>query len=602
MNARLGTGTRIQIVYPRPEQQIFDDSTFLMGCIRHAPAGAKLFINKQAVPLSLHGFFAWKVPIHAGMNPFQVEVRPSESTPPVAQELLALRGVPPLPVLPPKPLSLHEDTLLPAEDVWVMPDDTLTVACSASEGSEVSFTIPGWVDEPVPVPSLQSEAVYLDTREVIFAQKHWIARRIPVKGYYQAKVPIAELLGQAKPGAPYPENTAIVLKVKQGGQSLQKTLPGQLTLLKHSKTAVAKQDRIVTRTLPPEGSRLTPQRRDTVFSVDGLEQGWARVRLSRDEVFYVSREAIDFRPVSVQEPLSLVSIRTQSSGETDSVVRLIFKQIPASICPVQVESIPSERMNRLQIRLYGVCSQCDFIHYPPDDAVVRQIHWRQVAENVLELWIDLHRPLAGYDYEWRDGGWHFKVRTLPKAIADTRILIDPGHGGTEGGSTGLNGLPEKDLNLTVSRLLRDALREEGFQVSLTRDSDQTLSLQGRGEQVTASQPHVVLSSHHNALPDGRDPLQAQGACTFYYHAFSKPLAEKLLKGLTQSIANYENIPNYGLFYDSLYMTRIHQALAVLVEVGFFTNPNEFERLIQPAFQRQVARRLAMSMRDYCLGV
>lgn len=597
-----GAETRIRIVYPHPEQQIFDDSTFLMGGIQHAPAGAKLFINKQAVPLSVHGFFSWKVPIHAGMNPFQVEVRLNESTPPVAQELLALRGVPPLAVLPPRPLNVHEDTLLPAEDVWVMPDDTLTVACSASEGSEVGFIIPGWVDEPVPMPPLQSEAVYLDTQQVIFAQKHWTARRIPVNGYYQAKVPVAELLQQAKPGAPYPENAPIVLQVKQGGQSLQKKLPGQLTLLRHPKAAVAKQDRIVTRTLPPEGSRLTPQRRDTVFSVDGLEKGWARVRLSRDEAFYVSLEAIDFRSISVQEPLSLVSIDTQAGSETDSVVRLNFKQTPAYVGPIQVESIPSERMNRLQIRLYGACSQCDFIHYPPDDAVVRQIHWRPVAENVLELWIDLHRPLAGYDYDWRDGGWHFTVRTLPKAIADTRILIDPGHGGTEGGSTGLNGLPEKDLNLTVSRLLRDALRAEGFQVSLTRDSDQTLSLQGRGEQVIASQPHVVLSLHHNALPDGRDPLQAQGACTFYYHAFSKPLAEKLLEGLTQPMADYENIPNYGLFYDSLYMTRIHQALAVLVEVGFFTNPNEFERLIQPAFQRQVARRLAGAMRNYCLGV
>lgn len=232
---------------------------------------------------------------------------------------------------------------------------------------------------------------------------------------------------------------------------------------------------------------------------------------------------------------------------------------------------------------------------------MRQIHWRQVAENTLELWIDLHQSIAGYDYAWRDGAWYFTVQALPSTISDIRILIDPGHGGSEWGSTGLNGLPEKKLNLAVSRLLKTALIEAGFQVDLTRDADVPLSLPERGEAVLREKPHMVLSLHHNALPDGRDPLKAQGACTFYYHPFSKPLAENLLTWLTEAHAEFETIPSYGLFYDSLYMTRIHQALAVLIEVGFFTHPDEFERLIQPEFQQQVAQRLTNALVNYCVA-
>ncbi|WP_373532341.1 N-acetylmuramoyl-L-alanine amidase [Vampirovibrio sp.] len=597
-----GQDARIEVVYPHPEHLIYEDSTFLMGGIRHAPSGARLWINQTPVPVSKHGFFAWKVPIHTGMNPMRLEVRLNESTPPLAQALFALRGVPPLAVLPQRPLKFHEETILPQQDVWLTAEDTLMVACAASEGAQVSFTIPGWMETPVTVPPLLSGQPYLDTRDVIFAEKHWVSQRIPVQGYYQTQISVAELLKQSLPPAPWPENASILLHLKSEGQpSVQKSTPGRLTLLRQSKPAVVRQDRMVTRTTPPNGSRLSPQRLDTLLWVDGLDQGWARTRLSRDEVFYVPLEALAWLPTgAAHTPVSLASIKTRSLTATDSQIRLIFHSHPANACPVQVDSIPSERMDRLQVRLYGVCGQCDFIHYPPDDAVVRQIHWRQVAEQVLELWIDLRQPLAGYEYAWQDGEWQFTLRTLPRQIAEVKVLIDPGHGGTEWGSTGLNGLPEKNLNLTVSRLLRDALLQEGFQVSLTRNSDETVSLPARGDKVIATQPHVVLSLHHNALPDGRDPLQAKGACCFYYHAFSKPLAEQLLNGLTEPLAGYQPVPSYGLFYDSLYMTRIHQALAVLVEVGFFTNPDEFERLIQPEFQKQAAQRLASALRQFCL--
>ncbi len=602
MTSRPGNATQIQVVYPHPEHVVYEDSTFLMGSVRQAPAGAKLYFNGQPVPLSPKGFFAWKIPIHAGMNPIQLEVRTNTATPPVAQAIFALRGEPSLPVLPKSPLAVNEETLQPANDLWLMPTDTLTVACLASEGAQVSFTIPGWVDTPIPVlPYLSDsgEQAYLDTREVIFSQKHWTAPRIPTRGYYQAQVPVADLL-KARPDV-LPQQATIVLKVHAGQQTLQKTVPGRLTVLTAAKAAVLKTDRVVTRKAPPNGDRLTPQRTNTAVWVDGLQTEWARVALSWEEHCYVPLESLTFLPtVTKPTPMALASIQSEALGPTDSRVRLRFQNHPAQACPIQLESIPSERMDRLQVRLYGVCGPCDFIQYPPDDAVVRQIHWRSVADTVLELWIDLKRPLAGYDYAWQDGEWHIQVRTLPNRIADVKILIDPGHGGAEWGSTGLNGLPEKQLNLTVSRLLRDALLKEGFQVSLTRNSDQALSLQGRGDQVSQTQPHMVLSVHHNALPDGRDPLKAEGACCFYYHAFSKPLAEKLLQGLTQPVTGYRSIPNYGLFDDSLYMPRIHQALAVLIEVGFFTNPTEFERLIDPAFQKQVVARLVSALRAYCL--
>lgn len=610
MTSASSAETRILVVYPKPEQPIFEDSTFLMGGVSGLPAGARLWVNGQAVPVSHQGFFAWKIPIHAGLNPVRLEVRMAESVPPEAEELFALYGVPPLDVLPALPLAVHEETLAPASDVWLTPADTLTVACSASMDAEVSFTIPGWLETPVWLQPVQNGQAFLDTREMIFAELHWNAQRIPTQGAYQVSIPVKSLLEKAKASAAgegLPADLPMVLQLRHGEQVLEQRLPGRLTILTAPRMATVTQDQAVTRTSPENGARLTPQRTQTRVAIDGLEKNWARARLSQEEAFYLPLDVLAFDAGQAAQPESIVPMRLASiKTETQDVaaaatVRLIFSAHPEFACPVQVEAVPSKRMNRLQVRFYGVCSHCDFIQYPPENTIIQQLHWRQVSENVLELWIDLHRPLAGYDYAWQSGEWRLAVKSLPANLADIRVLIDPGHGGAETGSTGLNGLPEKELNLTVSRLLRDALLQEGFQVSLTRNGDQALSLPERGQLVVDKKADIVLSLHHNALPDGRDPLRAEGASCFYYHAFSKPLAQALLDGLTDNRGNRFTVPNYGLFYDSLYMIRIHQALAVLVEIGFFTNPQEFERLIDPAFQQEEARRLASVLRQYCQG-
>ncbi len=619
-----GPAAHIRLVYPRPEHEIYEDSTFLMGSVTSAPPDALLMLEagphaagNQAfspvpIPLSPQGFFACKVPIHTGLNPMILTLRSHHASPPVAQTLFALHGAPPVSVLPSLPLAVHPETLQPAEDCWLSAQDTLTVTCSASVGVDVVLEMPGFLKEPVRLEPVSEDASFVDTREVIFAQLHWNSRRIPSQGYYRTQVPVTRLLQSAGLTAltqDYPD-LPLVLHLRHGEHSLKQTLKGTLSLLQSPRPARIMTEPAVSRTAPVDGARLTPQVKDTGVSVDALQQGWARVRLSSEEVFWLPASALSFSSGSAAQALgahaerSLVSIQIKALGAHASVVSLIFSPSQAGAplaCPVQVAVIPSAAMNRLQVRLYGVCSRCDFIQYPPDDATVSQIHWRPVADNVLELWIDLHQPLSGYDYAWQDGQWQFTVKTLPPRLEDIRVLLDPGHGGPEPGSTGLNGLPEKDMNLTVSRLLRDALLQAGFHhVSLTRNRDEELALPARGQSVIETQADVVLSIHHNALPDGRDPLQAEGACCFYYHPFAKGLAQQLLNGLTDNRGSRFTVPNYGLFYDSLYMTRIHQATAVLVEIGFFTNPSEFERLIDPKFQKEIVQRLASALRQACL--
>ena len=80
-----------------------------------------------------------------------------------------------------------------------------------------------------------------------------------------------------------------------------------------------------------------------------------------------------------------------------------------------------------------------------------------------------------------------------------KIVIDPGHGGTEMGAMA-NGYIEKDLNLTTALLLRDELKRLGFVITMTRDKDITMDLDTRGRMAFAHD--ILLSIHFNASGNG----------------------------------------------------------------------------------------------------
>ena len=92
---------------------------------------------------------------------------------------------------------------------------------------------------------------------------------------------------------------------------------------------------------------------------------------------------------------------------------------------------------------------------------------------------------------------------------DAKIVIDPGHGGTDGGASG-NGIIEKDLTLAISNYMYDRFRELGIPVALTRTSDETLTPNERTTRSKnafgANRDVILISNHINA-----------GGAEFSYH-------------------------------------------------------------------------------------
>ncbi len=81
-----------------------------------------------------------------------------------------------------------------------------------------------------------------------------------------------------------------------------------------------------------------------------------------------------------------------------------------------------------------------------------------------------------------------------------KIVLDPGHGGHDVGAGTSPGLWEKDLTLDVARRLRALLREASFDVAMTRDADESVSLRQRAAFANAERADLFVSIHVNSVP------------------------------------------------------------------------------------------------------
>lgn len=148
------------------------------------------------------------------------------------------------------------------------------------------------------------------------------------------------------------------------------------------------------------------------------------------------------------------------------------------------------------------------------------------------------------------------------------IVLDPGHGGRDGGATGINGLKEKEVCLSVSLLLEEKLKEKGARVVLTRDRDKDLSMDQRLEIESEAGADILVSIHANAHPNHF----VSGTETFYHPGDtnsekSYELASSLQKELTRSF----QLPCLGVKEAEFTILKESTTPSALVELAFLSN-------------------------------
>ena len=179
------------------------------------------------------------------------------------------------------------------------------------------------------------------------------------------------------------------------------------------------------------------------------------------------------------------------------------------------------------------------------------------------------------------------------------IIVDPGHGGADGGAVGIDGTLEKDINLAIALKLREMLAIQGYEVLMTREKDEMIcdeGLQGIGRQKKSDmrnrlkqmQDHpgaVVLSIHQNLFSEEK----YHGAQMFYgkNNPFSRELAQTLQETFVKNLQP-ENLREIKKGEKDLYLLWQSENPIVLVECGFLSNREECARLRDDTYQGQVA--------------
>lgn len=209
------------------------------------------------------------------------------------------------------------------------------------------------------------------------------------------------------------------------------------------------------------------------------------------------------------------------------------------------------------------------------------------------------------------------------------IVLDPGHGGSNMGAEGRGGALEKDLTLQLARTLRSQLeRRLPVRVVLTRNEDAELPLDTRVAMANQQKADLFISLHLNASPG----QSAQGAETYFLspvasderaaeaarseNADGDPLTDLqlILWDLAQSHHMSESQRLAGIIQEELnralelrnrgvkqapFRVLMGAAMpAVLVELGFLSNPREEERLADPLYRARLAGALVDAVSRY----
>jgi N-acetylmuramoyl-L-alanine amidase len=265
------------------------------------------------------------------------------------------------------------------------------------------------------------------------------------------------------------------------------------------------------------------------------------------------------------------------------------------------------------------------------DALLRVVFEGAPGEVKASALLDPHRLVL--DFRRPGTPERERVRATPLRL----IVLDAGHGGDDTGAIGPTGLQEKELVLDVTRRVARLVEDRlGVKVLLSRDGDHFVSLRDRTSFANRARADLFVSIHANAhrqsgstgvetfflsseatdnearqvaahensvadletpTPRGRaDVIKAilWDLAQSEFQMESSRLAEIVQDSMTQAL----RIPNRGVKQAGFYVLGGAAMPAVLLEIGFVTNPREERRLKDSRYRDEIARAILAGLAEY----
>ncbi|MEH1924436.1 N-acetylmuramoyl-L-alanine amidase [Nostoc sp.] len=557
------------VIFPQTNYQTSAQKIFFLGT---APPDGQVLINSKPITRSKAGHFSPSFPLQLGENLFTVRRQNQE----LKIKVIRLNASPELP----QGVAFAKDSLTPAVDIARLPGEVICFSAIAPPNANVSVTLANQTIALLPQPQqaqLPSNLAALTGQNQPHAQSS--------VGNYQGCTTVATAADLGKPQ----------FQLTLDGKTITQPGSGKIEILSRSQLPISEVtvESGVARTGPStDYSRLTPLPKGTRATVTGREGEWLRL----DYGAWINSKETRILPGAVP-PQTI--IRSVGYRQLPSATEIVFPlQVPV---PVSVQQ--SEQT--LALTLYNTTAQTDIIRLD-DNPLIYRLDWQQEAPGQVKYTFNLKKAQQwGYKLRYDGTTLVLALRHPPKIgntrrrpLANFKIVLDPGHGGKETGASGPTGYLEKDVNLVVSRLLRDDLVKRGATVVMTREDDREVSLVERQAIISREEPAIALSIHHNSLPDDGDAEKTKGFGAFWYQPQAHNLAIFLQKYVVKKLGR----PSYGVFWDNLALTRPTAAPSVLLELGFMSNPDEFEQVVNPEEQKKMAKAIAQGITEWLKSV
>jgi N-acetylmuramoyl-L-alanine amidase len=587
----------IKVVWPSGTA-IPASSTFIAGAVA---AGAGLTCNGTTVHVSPQGFFAHVVQLKPGENSFLL-VQTSTGK----QRELTIKRELPTPPISADVFKIDSERLQPSNDRGVVVGDLIEFSARATPEAEV--------------------VVSLGKRKIILRPASAVSRAAAAGRRHQKSVKAtvtgsAVNLGlDAAYGKVYQRRSSSSPDLYVGFYRVQpddqwKDLQPKFTLNHAGKTkSVFGGAKITMLSQPllaetmhadtivrvgPGAGRTTPLGNGVRFFVDGWQGDQIRCSFAPNHHFWIKKDDLNFEPASTDSGAAPNSVARTINVGTDEYGSTVTIPL-AQRLPYQIEQ--HLKPNELILRIFGVTADTDWVTPAvAQTGPVDRVSYKQAADGIYEVIVPIKSSRQwGFKADYDDTSLVLHIKAPPRLsksaenLQGLTICVDPGHGGRETGAIGCSGIKEAMINLGISLKLKTLLENAGAKVIMTRVTDQDVSLDERVQIANNAHVDVLLSVHNNSLPDGRDPLTEHGTSSYWYHPQSVALAHTVNSGMVQEVG----FPDFGSRFQNLALTRPSGMLAMLAEVGFVINPEEYAVLLSPDGQQRAAEGLLQGLIRY----
>jgi N-acetylmuramoyl-L-alanine amidase len=321
--------------------------------------------------------------------------------------------------------------------------------------------------------------------------------------------------------------------------------------------------------------------------VDSIKDDYI-VNLSRNHKAFIPKENISFLK-DYQKPSYYLTSSWKVSGDekSDYVNIYLDERLP-------YKSAQMINPAKIVVDIFGATGNTNWITQLKSAKEVKNVSHEQTEDDVFRVTIELkHQQHWGYSIYYKNKTLVVRIKQQPKQlyIRHLKIAVDAGHGGSNSGAIGLKTkVKEKDCNLQIANELVKYLKGRGAEVVMTRNGDEELSMVDRTLMLRAENPDLLISIHNNAS----DNLAVGGTSTYYRYIGFKPLSESVLNRLLE--LDLKEFGDIGSFNFALNGPTEYPNC--LVEVAFLSNVDDEKKIIDPNFQKQVAKKIRKGIVDW----